>query len=39
MSAANIALAGCAHIHTPSFIKRLKDRADVRTLAVWVAVP
>lgn len=39
MSAANIALAGCADIHTPGFIKRLKDRTDVHTLAVWVAVP
>jgi predicted dehydrogenase len=29
------ALVGCAHIHTPGFIKRLKDRADVQVRLVW----
>ena len=33
---ANIALVGCAHIHTPGFIKRLQSYdADTRTVAVW----
>ena len=32
---ANIALVGCAHIHTPGFVKRLQARADVSTIAVW----
>jgi len=31
----NVALVGCAHIHTPGFIKRLKARTDVSVLAVW----
>ena len=30
-----VALVGCAHIHTPGFIKRLKARNDVRVAAVW----
>jgi len=30
-----IALVGCAHIHTPGFIKRIKERSDVRVVAVW----
>jgi len=29
------AFVGCAHIHTPNFVKRLQDRRDVRVLAVW----
>ncbi len=29
------ALVGCAHIHTPGFIKRLNDRADVQVKLVW----
>ena len=32
---AKIALVGCAHIHTPGFIRRLQARADTRTVAVW----
>ena len=32
---ANIALVGCAHIHTPGFIKRLNARADHKVTAVW----
>ena len=31
----NIALVGCAHIHTPGFIKRIKARSDVTVLSVW----
>lgn len=31
----DIALVGCAHIHTPGFVKRLQARADVRVVAVW----
>lgn len=30
-----IALLGCAHIHTPGFIKRLQARDDVTVTAVW----
>src|SRR5258708_16510582 len=29
------ALVGCAHIHTPDFVKRLKQRTDVKVVAVW----
>ena len=29
------ALVGCAHIHTPGFVKRLNERADVEVRAVW----
>ncbi|MEZ4560819.1 MAG: Gfo/Idh/MocA family oxidoreductase [Caldilineaceae bacterium] len=31
----NVALVGCAHIHTPGFVKRLQARDDVRVTAVW----
>jgi predicted dehydrogenase len=31
----NVALVGCAHIHTPSFIKRLNERPDIKVTAVW----
>ncbi len=31
----NVALIGCAHIHTPGFVKRLQARHDVKTVAVW----
>jgi predicted dehydrogenase len=30
-----VALVGCAHIHTPGFVKRLKARNDVQVNAVW----
>ena len=30
-----VALVGCAHIHTPGFIKRLQARDDVTVAAVW----
>src|SRR5688500_2448423 len=31
----NVALVGCAHIHTPNFIKRLNERPDIKVTAVW----
>ena len=30
-----IAIVGCAHIHTPGFVKRIKERQDVQVKAVW----
>ncbi len=30
-----LALVGCAHIHTPGFVKRLNARADVHVRYVW----
>ena len=30
-----LALVGAGHIHTPGFIKRLKDRSDVAVSLVW----
>ena len=30
-----IAIAGCAHIHTPNFVKILKAREDVTVAGVW----
>lgn len=30
-----VALVGCAHIHTPGFAKRLAARTDVQVKAVW----
>jgi predicted dehydrogenase len=30
-----VALAGVAHIHTPGFMKKLKDRPDVKVKCVW----
>jgi predicted dehydrogenase len=32
---AELALVGCAHIHTPGFVKRLQARDDVRVKYVW----
>ncbi len=29
------ALVGCAHIHTPNFVKRMNERADVEIAGVW----
>ena len=29
------ALVGCAHIHTPNFIKRLQARNDIKIKSVW----
>lgn len=31
----NVALIGCAHIHTPGFIGTLNKRDDVKVTAVW----
>src|SRR4051812_26626360 len=31
----NIALLGCAHIHTPGFVKTVKSRKDVMIKTVW----
>jgi predicted dehydrogenase len=33
--AKKLAFLGCAHIHTPGFIKRIKDRTDVIVKWVW----
>jgi predicted dehydrogenase len=30
-----LALVGCAHIHTPDFVKRLNKRDDVKVKLVW----
>lgn len=30
-----VALVGCAHIHTPGFVQILKKRADVKVKCVW----
>jgi predicted dehydrogenase len=30
-----LALVGCAHIHTPGFVKRIQARQDVAVTAVW----
>ncbi len=30
-----LALVGCAHIHTPGFVKRLQARSDVQVKSVW----
>jgi len=30
-----LALVGCAHIHTPGFVKRLQARKDVKVTKVW----
>jgi len=32
---AQIALVGCAHIHTPDFAKRMKKRSDIAVKYVW----
>jgi predicted dehydrogenase len=31
----DVALVGCAHIHTPGFVKKLKERTDVKVTRVW----
>ena len=30
-----VALVGCAHIHTPGFAKRMQERSDVNVKTVW----
>ncbi len=31
----SIGLVGCAHIHTPGFVKRIKSRQDVKITKAW----
>ncbi len=31
----NLALIGCAHIHTPGFVKRIQARDDVKVSKIW----
>ena len=31
----DLALVGCAHIHTPGFLKMIKKRPDVQVKSVW----
>src|SRR5438067_11403048 len=31
----NIAFIGCAHIHTPGFVKAVKNRKDLMVKTVW----
>ncbi len=33
--AIQLALVGCAHIHTPGFVKRIQARNDVQVKYVW----
>jgi predicted dehydrogenase len=33
--ATTVSLVGCAHIHTPGFVKRLQERAGVQVKYVW----
>jgi predicted dehydrogenase len=35
MAKTTLALIGCAHIHTPGFVKRLQARGDVEVKYVW----
>ena len=30
-----IAFLGCAHIHTPAFVEKVRKRADFQPVAVW----
>lgn len=30
-----VALVGCAHIHTPGFVERLSKRTDIKTKWIW----
>jgi predicted dehydrogenase len=34
-----VTLVGCAHIHTPGFVKRLQARPDIKVKSVWDHVP
>jgi predicted dehydrogenase len=34
-----VALVGCAHIHTPGFVRRLQARSDVKVKFVWDHAP
>jgi len=31
----NIGLVGCAHIHTPGFVKAILNRPDLKVIKVW----
>src|SRR5581483_9078460 len=31
----NIAILGSSHIHTPGFVKKIKDRSDVMIKTIW----
>jgi 1,5-anhydro-D-fructose reductase (1,5-anhydro-D-mannitol-forming) len=35
----NLALVGASHIHTPGFIKKIKDRPDITVKFVWDRLP
>jgi predicted dehydrogenase len=35
----SIALVGCAHIHTPSFVNRIRQHPDIQVAAVWDPSP
>lgn len=35
----NLALVGASHIHTPGFVRKLKERADIRVKTVWDRIP
>ena len=35
MSRKQVALIGCAHIHTPGFVKRLQARSEIKVKYVW----
>ncbi len=35
MTITQLALVGCAHIHTPGFVKRIQARQDVAVKYVW----
>ena len=32
---ANIALVGCAHIHTPGFVKNISNRTNIKVTKLW----
>jgi predicted dehydrogenase len=31
----NIGIVGCAHIHTPGFVKAILNRSDLKVTKVW----
>ena len=35
----NLALVGASHVHTPGFVRKLKDRSDITVKYVWDQVP
>jgi hypothetical protein len=34
-----LALVGASHIHTPGFVKKLKERPDIQVSYVWDRIP